>query len=108
MSKTDATTLLILKKALAEQKAGRVESAESLYKRVLAAEPDNADAHHLLGLCALSRGSLSTALAYMSRAIALKPEVPAFHNNLANVLMSAGGVVQARLCFEYAPEPGSR
>jgi Flp pilus assembly protein TadD len=39
-----------LREAMKEHRAGRLDTAESGYHRVLAADPGNANANHLLGL----------------------------------------------------------
>jgi len=39
-----------LKKAVSLQQNGKFENAAQLYRRVLAEEPDNPDALHMLGL----------------------------------------------------------
>jgi GT2 family glycosyltransferase len=77
----------ILAQALAEQRAGRLESAESLYRRVLVAAPGHADALHMLAVVRLARGDPRDALALVLRALdATGWDVDAMRTNLGLVL----------------------
>ena len=46
----------------AHHSAGRLQEAETIYHRVLAAEPDNPDALHLLGVIAHEMGKNELAM----------------------------------------------
>src|SRR5690349_16827449 len=48
--------------ALAHHRAGRLAEAETLYRRVLAADPHDIDASHFLGVIAYQRGDLPQAV----------------------------------------------
>src|SRR5262249_41004648 len=62
---------------LAEQKRrhGFIADANDLVRRVVAAEPDNADALHMLGILAHQSGKLPEAIEHVRRAAELKPDV---------------------------------
>ena len=53
---------------------------------ILALQPNHADALHLLGVIASQVGKLDEAVPYFRRALELKPDYPAAHNNLGNAL----------------------
>ncbi len=82
---------------LAEQKRrhGLLADAEELVRRAAAAEPDNAEAEHLLGIIAHQGGKLAPAIEHLRRAIALKPDVALYHANLGEMCRLAGRVDEA-------------
>jgi tetratricopeptide (TPR) repeat protein len=83
--------------ALAEQHrlAGRLLEAEAQCRQILAAEPDEPNATHLLGLVAHQAGKLGEAIAQLRRAVALAPDVPLYHANLGEMCRLAGHVDEA-------------
>ena len=56
-----------------------------LARRVLDAAPDNAEAHHLLGLVAHQSGNLAHAVEHIKRAAQLAPNVALYHANLGEM-----------------------
>lgn len=75
---------------LAHHRAGRSKAAASCYSQVLAAEPSNADAHHLLGLLLLADAHLSEAASHFERVVALRPKVAEYRSNYGHVLRGLG------------------
>ncbi len=73
--------------ALAEQRrqAGKLAEAETLARRVLDAEPNNAEAYHLLGIVAHQSGNLGHAIEHVKRATDLAPGNALFHANLGEM-----------------------
>ena len=69
---------------------GRWVEAAQAFQQVLAAEPGNAVAHHLLGLTAFQTGDFDGGIAALRRSIALNPRDAAAHGNLANGLRQVG------------------
>ncbi len=67
-------------------RSGDAVNAANIYQRVLATEPDNADALHYLGLCAGDMGQFDTAMELVDRSIALHPKCAVYHNNRGNRL----------------------
>ena len=55
--------------ALQHHQAGRLQAAEQIYRRILAVEPNQADAWHLLGIIAYQVGKHELAVEYIGRAI---------------------------------------
>ena len=68
--------------AVQHHQAGRLQAAEQIYRLILQAEPNQADAIYLLGVIAHQVGKHEVAVEYIGRAIGLNGNVAAFHNNL--------------------------
>jgi tetratricopeptide (TPR) repeat protein len=66
--------------------AGRHRQAEAIYRQVLKAQPDNADALHLLGVLARQSGQPAAAIELIQRAISLNGRNPSYHANLGTAL----------------------
>ena len=92
----------VLKEALEHHAAGRLDAAEAVYRSVLAAEPKNADAMHLLGMLMNQRGNGATATELIRRAIAVKPGLAQFYNSLGTVLGASGDAMGAASAFGQA------
>ena len=97
--KNDRRTLAL---ALEHQRAGRIDDAEALFRRLLDADPADADALHGLGLVALGRGDIATALDLVEEATERNPQSALFMSNLAAVHHKARLVERARECAERA------
>jgi len=63
----------ILKEAVAQHRAGRLDEAERLYRLVLEAEPRQPDVHHNLGAVLARRGRLAEALPHLKTAVEGRP-----------------------------------
>ena len=90
--------------ALQRHREGRLADAEALYRQILAAQPNHADALHHLGLVAHQLGRNEFALAWISQAIVLQPDKPAAHSNLGNALAALGRLDEAIAAFRRATE----
>jgi predicted O-linked N-acetylglucosamine transferase (SPINDLY family) len=75
---------------VAHHQAGRLPQAEACYRQVLAAQPDHADALHLLGVIAYQVGRYDVAADLIRQAIARNGNNPAFFTNLGNALRDQG------------------
>jgi GT2 family glycosyltransferase len=81
-----------LVQALAEQRAGRLAPAESLYRRALSEDPYNTDALHMLAVVRLALGDARDALLLLLRALdATEWRVDAMRTNLGLVLAALAG-----------------
>ncbi len=91
-----------LESAVAHHQAGRISEAETIYRQVLHAEPDNFDALHLLGVIELQRGRAQDAVDLISQSLAGQPQN--FHalNHLGEAFRALGFLDEARTCFERA------
>ena len=58
---------------LAHHRAGRLAQAETIYRRILASEPNHADSLHLLGVASFQAGHAEKALDLIIRAVELQP-----------------------------------
>jgi predicted O-linked N-acetylglucosamine transferase (SPINDLY family) len=91
-----------LASALAEHRAGRLDQAEAVYRAVLAEDPGNAEAAHLLGVAALQRGRPADAVAMLRQATAIQPSHAKAWNNLGNALFATGDKPGAEAAFRSA------
>jgi tetratricopeptide (TPR) repeat protein len=87
---------------------GRLIEAEALCRQVLAAQPDIAEAEHLLGVIAHQNGKLTEAVEHVRRAVKLAPKNALFHANLGEMLRLAGrpklAADEARRALEIDPQ----
>ena len=80
------SSLANIQEAIALQQQGRLAQAEAIYRKILAIEPENANALHLLGLIFYQNGSHQDALEKIGLAIQINPNVSSYHSNLGLVL----------------------
>lgn len=78
------------------QKAGELEKAKQLYCEVLAQDPANSDAWHLLGMTLYSAGAYPNALDCLEKANDLLGSNPELMANLSLVHHAMGNIEQAR------------
>lgn len=90
-----ASKALALAVARKHLEAGRPREAESLYQRVLAVDPDSADALNGLGAIACQSGRSAEGQAHLAAAIALDPMNARYHTNLGVAHLSAGNLPAA-------------
>ena len=76
-----------LEDAIALHREGLFVSAAAIYRKILALEPRNADAFHLLGLIALQTSSPQEAALLISQAIEINSNVANYYSNLASALI---------------------
>jgi Flp pilus assembly protein TadD len=95
-----------VKNLLAEAEAafrdGKFEEAEAMLRDVVASEPENPAACHMLGLIALGRGRHADALAEFSRAIAANPRFARAHVSLALAQVAIGDRTAAEASYRQA------
>ncbi len=87
---------------LAHHHAGRLPQAEACYRKILAVEPSNLNALHLLGVLARQAGQPRAAVDLISKAVALNDRVPELHSNLGNALMDLERTAEAEACYRQA------
>lgn len=92
----------LIRKGLAEQQAGRLASAKSIYEQVLVIEPRHPDALNLLGVIALERSDPGVAADLIAQAIQVQPANPGFHANLAHAYLASQRVAEAHGAFRRA------
>ena len=92
----------VLKAAIGMHQAGQFGEALPLYQKVLAREPANADALHLLGVLHHQKGDNTRAVEMIGRAVAIRPNVAPFHANLAEAYRALGQLDRAVGCCKAA------
>ena len=81
---------------------GRVEEAWNVFHEVLRLDPNEALAHHMVGLIAMQSGQLEMGVDSVRRSIALNPADPVAYGNLGNGLSALGHVDEALAAFAKA------
>jgi tetratricopeptide (TPR) repeat protein len=94
----------VLTVALEHQRAGHLTEAERIYQRVLAVEPEQPDALHLLGVLALNRHHAPEAVTLLERAITAAPHAAAIHNALATAQRATRQLNNATASYRRAVE----
>ena len=92
----------VLTTAIEMHQGGRLGEAATLYHRILSQDRENPVALHLLGVLHHQRGDNPKAIELISRAVALRPNVPAFHANLAEAYRATGQLERAAGCCRAA------
>jgi tetratricopeptide (TPR) repeat protein len=92
----------VLSEAVGLHQTGHLGAAAHLYQKVLAQEKGNVDALHLYGVLHHQRGDHARAAELIGQAVALRPNVPAFHANLAETYRALGEVERAVGCCRAA------
>lgn len=88
--------------ARALHRQGRLAEAERVYRAVLAARPDHAEALFLTGVLALQRGDAAAAEETLARAVALDPAPADPWYNLALARIARGKPAEAKAALEAA------
>lgn len=92
----------VMKAAVVDHQAGRLDKAKAVYQAILATEPGNADALQLLGVLSHQQGESEAGVALLEKAIAVNPANGAAHNNLGGVLRALGRHSDAERHFSEA------
>jgi len=82
--------------------AGRLAQAEEIYRRILARQPDHAEALRLLGTLAAQSGRWDAAVELLRKAIGVKPDNAQAHNNLGNALARLGRIDEAVAAYRQS------
>ena len=95
--------------ALQCHRAGQVDRAELLYRRVLVQAPEHGDALFLLSVLARDSGRLAEAAALLERAVRVSPQNPLFLAHLGDVYRTLGRTREAVpvLLMAVAHQPDS-
>jgi tetratricopeptide (TPR) repeat protein len=99
-----ATISEALATAVQRHQAGRLQAAEQIYRQILAVEPNQPDALHLLGVVASQTGRHEMAVECIERAIGLQGNEAAFHNNLGEAYRGLYRLPEAVACCRRALE----
>ena len=88
--------------AIQHHQAGRLAEAEAIYRQILAHDPRQSDALHLLGVIAHQVGRNDLAVDLIRQAIELSPNVPEFHSNLGEAYRKLGALDSAVAAYRRA------
>jgi tetratricopeptide (TPR) repeat protein len=88
--------------AVQHHEQGRLAEAEAFYAAILADDPGDFDALHLLGVLRLQQGRAQDALARISEALARRPSSAEAHSNLGLALQALGRSAEALASYERA------
>lgn len=94
----------LIQTALAAHGAGRLQEAESLYRRALDERPDHPDALNLLGVVAIQTDRHEAAIGYLERAVRRNPGCPDSQYNLGLAYAGRGRPADAEAHFRKAVE----
>ncbi|HVZ53619.1 MAG TPA: tetratricopeptide repeat protein, partial [Pseudolabrys sp.] len=92
----------VLQRAVAAFRAGRVAEAENLCADIVAAQPDQFDAAHVLAVAQAAQGKFELALASYDRALTLRPESAEVISNRGTCLERLGRLDEALASYEHA------
>ncbi|GIK85252.1 MAG: hypothetical protein BroJett026_07330 [Betaproteobacteria bacterium] len=94
--------LKALARAMELQQRGRLDEAEAVYAKLLAADPHDATALVNGGVLAVARGDTLRAVARLEEAVRVVPANPVAHANLGFALVRAGRVAEGLDALERA------
>ena len=92
----------MLSLAVQNHQAGRLQQAESLYRQVLDASPDNEDALHFLGVLAYQMEEHETAIELMRKAVHINPNLAEAHYHLGKVFEAQGKMDEVVTSYQHA------
>jgi len=81
---------------------GEFSQAERVCRQIIAARPDNADAHNILGVSLAALGEVEQAIAGIKRAIRINAGAASYHSNLGEILRRSGRLDEAAEAVEEA------
>jgi tetratricopeptide (TPR) repeat protein len=88
--------------ALSLHQEGKLGEASALYRKILAQNPNRADALHLLGVVEFQTRNPSAAIELIERAIQIEPNNAAFYSNLGLVLADLRRLDDALAIYDRA------
>jgi protein O-GlcNAc transferase len=93
-----------LQKAIRYHRSGQLPKAESIYKKILHADPNHSDALHLLGFMAHQVGNNGVAVDLLKSAVGNNPKSPVFICHLGDALKDLGRHSEAVSWYQKALE----
>ena len=89
-----------LQRAFACHRKGELDQAGALYQEVLATQPAQLDALHLMGVIAVQTKQFAQAVSWIARALEIDPANAAAHNNMGFAFRGLGRLDSALASFE--------
>ncbi|SMF44184.1 Tetratricopeptide repeat-containing protein [Tistlia consotensis] len=93
-----------VQQAAAKHQAGRLDEAAADYRAILALQPGQPDALHLLGLVAQAKGQVGQAIDLIGKAVEAAPGQALYRNNLGAILLGQGRAAEALAQFRRVLE----
>jgi protein O-GlcNAc transferase len=90
--------------ALQRHRAGQLADADALYRQILAAQPNHADAMHLRGVIAYQGGQGDAAVDLIRQAVGLNANNAFAHSNLGEAYRKVGRLDEAICSYRRALE----
>ncbi len=91
-----------LQTAVSLHQQGQAQSAKEMYLELLTQSPNHPEVLHLLGLTKAILGEIDAGIKDILLAIQLRPDAPAFQNNLGQLLLQSGKLSEALAYFQRA------
>jgi len=92
----------VMMAAVRDYNVGHLEPAKKNLQKVLASDPSNVDANHLLGLVALRLGKFDAATRFIAKAIRGNPNLAMAHNNMGEALRAQNRFEDAAASYHRA------
>ncbi|WP_299873929.1 tetratricopeptide repeat protein [uncultured Cocleimonas sp.] len=93
------SSLSTIAKAVSFHKQGKIEKANTAYRKILKKNPKNADVLNYLGMLEFQRGNYDLGIKLTKRCLKVFPKHSAGCNNLANMYMTTYDVDQAEIYY---------
>ncbi|HWU77060.1 MAG TPA: tetratricopeptide repeat protein [Rhodanobacter sp.] len=88
--------------AIAAHRAGQLDTAEALYRKVLQRQAGQPDALHFLGVLCHQRRRSEEGIRLIRMALRATPRHADAHNNLGNIHKECGQLTEAEACYRSA------
>jgi protein O-GlcNAc transferase len=95
-------TAQLLAQGIGHHRAGRLDQAQAIYRRVLAIDPGNVDCRFRMGLLEAQAGRPDRAIQHLRETVERSPEAAAHHLHLGIVLSGIGRLAEAEACYRTA------
>jgi len=96
--RSDESTDIIYNEALKEQQSGRIKEAKTIYRQVLAIQPNHVETLNNLGVIAIREGNTQEALFYFKKILEYQKSYSKAYNNIGLIAMKDGNY---QLAEEY-------
>lgn len=97
---------VMLEQAAKARQRGQASEAEALYRAIVLAKPDHAEANYQLGLLAGHAGNPGDAIAFLRAALRADPGQGAYWFGYIDTLLRTGRLAAARLALDQATAMG--
>jgi len=100
--KASHLTTTLFNQAMQAHQRGRISEAESLYRQIVAQDPKNFDALHMLGIVCSGAGKIQEADGFFRAALSIDPGFPPCHVNYGFCLLKQKQFNEAVESFDKA------